>query len=209
MSATMQSGLNGRFKKTLAYQLDRLDSILDGLADALNGAVADAVKQAVGAAAREAVKVALAEAVPAEAAPKVVAAETPAQRLMTKAKSKAAGVFNSLKRFLAGTGQKIKQCCTRYTGATVLAGQSALSKVRSRTMRMSMMLGAITSCLVGLFRKESRKVWWGAGIVLSTMLLESYVGTLGTLLLGGGVVYLITQARIKHPALAVSPAVSA
>lgn len=198
MSASLQSGLNGRFKKSLAYQLDRLDSILDGLADALNGAVADAVKQAVGTAAREAVKVALAEATPVETAPKAVAVETPAQRLMTKAKTRVAGMMNSLHRFLVRAGQKIKQCCSRYTGATVLAGQSALSKVRSRTLRATMMLGAVTSCVVGLFRKESRKVWWGTGIVLSTMLLESYLGTLGTLLLGGGVVYLTLQSKAKQ-----------
>jgi hypothetical protein len=40
---------NGRLpRKTLSAQLDRLDDILDGLADSLNGAVAQAVKDAVG-----------------------------------------------------------------------------------------------------------------------------------------------------------------
>ncbi len=48
MSTTTPAGLNGRMKKTLAFQLDRLDSILDGLAEALNGAMADAVKETVG-----------------------------------------------------------------------------------------------------------------------------------------------------------------
>jgi hypothetical protein len=32
--------MNGQVRRTLASQLDRLDSILDGLSDALNGAVA-------------------------------------------------------------------------------------------------------------------------------------------------------------------------
>jgi hypothetical protein len=50
MSTTTPS-LNGRMKKTLSFQLDRLDTILDGLAEALNGAVAEAVKEAVGPAA--------------------------------------------------------------------------------------------------------------------------------------------------------------
>src|SRR5262249_5008283 len=45
-------------RKTLANQLDRLDTILDGFADALNEAVADAVKQAVTVAVREALPVA-------------------------------------------------------------------------------------------------------------------------------------------------------
>src|SRR5262249_52902692 len=38
---------NGQVRRTLASQLDRLDLILDGLAEALNGAVADAVQGAV------------------------------------------------------------------------------------------------------------------------------------------------------------------
>jgi hypothetical protein len=44
---------NGRLpRKTLASQLDRLDQILDGLAESLNDAVAQAVKDAVGLAIR-------------------------------------------------------------------------------------------------------------------------------------------------------------
>src|SRR5262252_1597692 len=57
-----ETTVNGRAqRKTLANQLDRLDAILDGLADALEEAVADAVKQAVTVAAREAVQSALHE----------------------------------------------------------------------------------------------------------------------------------------------------
>src|SRR5262249_45798582 len=53
------TNMNGRpQRKTLANQLDRLDTILDGFPDALNEAVADAVKQAVTVAVREAVQVA-------------------------------------------------------------------------------------------------------------------------------------------------------
>src|SRR3954470_17438006 len=56
------TNMNGRVqRKTLANQLDRLDTILDGFADALNEAVADAVKQAVVVAVREAVQVAMQE----------------------------------------------------------------------------------------------------------------------------------------------------
>src|SRR6476659_7505564 len=60
-TTAVSAGVNGRQKKTLAYQLDRLDGILDGLADALTGVVADAVRQAVGLAVREAVEVAARE----------------------------------------------------------------------------------------------------------------------------------------------------
>src|SRR5688500_9278231 len=51
--------VNGPTRRTLSEELDRLDAILDGLAEALQGEVADTVKATVGAAAREA----LAEAV--------------------------------------------------------------------------------------------------------------------------------------------------
>jgi hypothetical protein len=52
---------NGRARKSLAEQIDRLDGILDGLADALNEAVAGAVKEAVGLAVKEAVQAVLTE----------------------------------------------------------------------------------------------------------------------------------------------------
>src|SRR5205823_3524884 len=42
-------------RKTLASQLDRLDGIIDTLAEGLNGAVADAVRDAVSSAVRQAV----------------------------------------------------------------------------------------------------------------------------------------------------------
>jgi hypothetical protein len=58
---TTTTNTNGRAKKSLADQIDRLDSILDGLAEALQGAVAEAVTEAVGLAVKEAVKCVLAE----------------------------------------------------------------------------------------------------------------------------------------------------
>jgi hypothetical protein len=56
---TMQT--NGKLRKSLAEQIDRLDGILDGLANALNESVAAAVKDAVGAAVREAVQAVMTE----------------------------------------------------------------------------------------------------------------------------------------------------
>ena len=52
MTTTTNVNANGRIRKSLAEQLDRLDLILDGLADGLNEAVATAVKEAVGVAVR-------------------------------------------------------------------------------------------------------------------------------------------------------------
>jgi len=53
---------NGRLsRKTLSSQIDRLDSMLDGLAENLNEAVADAVKDSVAAVVRNAVEIAVKE----------------------------------------------------------------------------------------------------------------------------------------------------
>ena len=57
MTMTLDNGV----RKTLASQIDRLDSILDGLAENLNEAVADSVKGAVTVAVQEAVHAALVE----------------------------------------------------------------------------------------------------------------------------------------------------
>jgi hypothetical protein len=48
-------------RKQLSWQLDRLDTILDGLADALNESVADAVKDVVGQVVRESVETTIRE----------------------------------------------------------------------------------------------------------------------------------------------------
>jgi hypothetical protein len=53
--------INGRKRPTLSEQIQRLDTILDGLADNLNEAVASAVKEAVGIAVQEAIRAVLTE----------------------------------------------------------------------------------------------------------------------------------------------------
>src|SRR5437868_9955 len=53
---TKTTDTNGHVRKTLASQLDRLDTILDTLGEGLNEAVAGAVEQAVEAAVREGVR---------------------------------------------------------------------------------------------------------------------------------------------------------
>ena len=189
----VHAGLNGRFKKSLAHQLDRLDTILDGLAEALQGAVADAVKQAVGQAAREAVKVALAEAMPEK--PAEQAAPAPRLNPLAGGRLLMQQAMRRISQWMQGTAVRVKQVVTTATGPVVLATQSAWSAVRKRSISVGILLGAVTSCITGLFRKDARKIWWGSGVIASTILLESCLGTLGTLCLGAGVVYLVLQAR--------------
>jgi hypothetical protein len=84
MTTIMQS--NTRQRKSLAEQIDRLDRILDGLAEGLNEAVAAAVQQAVALAVRQAVQTVLTEVlsnplvldtIPSNAAPSTAAAPEP------------------------------------------------------------------------------------------------------------------------------------
>jgi hypothetical protein len=195
MSTATSTSLNGRMKKTLAFQLDRLDTILDGLAEALNGAVADAVKATVGDAAKEAVKVALDEAL-AQTAPQV--STNPVSRAWNWLKARVIALISSVKRTALTGYQTIRRWSSRYLSTTVLAVQSGISTIKSRSLRIGLMLGALATCAVRL-RQDAKVFLWSAGIVLSTILLESYLGTLGTLLLGGGALYLVTQGKLTNP----------
>jgi hypothetical protein len=58
---TTTTNADGRTRKSLAEQIDRLDAILDGLSEALQGAVAAAVQEAAGRAVQEAVRAVLAQ----------------------------------------------------------------------------------------------------------------------------------------------------
>jgi hypothetical protein len=53
--------MNGNVRKSLADQIDRLDTILNGLAESLSGAVAEALRENVGLAVKEAVQAVLIE----------------------------------------------------------------------------------------------------------------------------------------------------
>jgi hypothetical protein len=58
---TTKTYANGQERKTLASQIDRLDTILDGLSEALSESVATAVQEAVSLAVKEAVQTVLTE----------------------------------------------------------------------------------------------------------------------------------------------------
>src|SRR5271165_2518602 len=60
MTTTMNSNGSTQ-RKQLSFQLDRLDAILDGLAEALNESVASAVKDVVGEVVRESVEATIRE----------------------------------------------------------------------------------------------------------------------------------------------------
>jgi hypothetical protein len=61
--STTKSNVNGQERKTLASQIDRLDSILDSLSEALSESVSTAVQEAVSLAVKEAVQTVLTEVI--------------------------------------------------------------------------------------------------------------------------------------------------
>lgn len=204
MSSTVQPSLNGRAKKTLAFQLDRLDTILDGLADALNGAVSDAVRETVGVAAKEAVRVALDEAL---SQPKHISCQQKPnafKRLWLWMKHATGTMICKIRETVQTAYQTVRQRGSRLLSATALALQSCITGVKSRTMRIGIILGAGVSCVLSLFRNDAKFIWWSAGMVVGSMLLESYFGTLGTLIMGGSLLYLTLQPSsraVNQPAM--------
>jgi hypothetical protein len=121
MSTPSSPAANGRARKSLEHQLDRFDSILDGLANALNESVADAVKDSVGQAVREAVQVVVAELVANPQVAKALAAahgiNTPAPTPTTEQpvappKPKGPG----LRERLAARWRRLRSGITAVTG---------------------------------------------------------------------------------------------
>src|SRR4051794_24866038 len=115
--------VNGRARKTLADQIDRLDRVLDGLAEGLNEAVALEVRRAVGLAVREAVQAAIRE---------VLTSPDLADRLRPTKTPVAPG---------AGTGRRFRSLLGRAAGG-------ALALFRGLRRRADRTVEACTSAAV-------------------------------------------------------------
>jgi hypothetical protein len=127
---------NGRVRKSLANEIDRLNQILDGLADGLNEAVALAVQNAVAVAVQQAIQGALSEILnsPAfiEELQKKIAPPVPAPETVPS-KQKMAGVKKVAYRVLSWIGAKVKataSACKKCAQAVVDAGKTLLDRIR-------------------------------------------------------------------------------
>src|SRR5262249_776102 len=127
----MSTNVNGRpQRKTLANQLDRLDTILDGFADALNEAVADAVKQAVTVAVCEALQVATQQLLANPEllrAPAAQTAPTPQPEPQPETVKKP----SMLKRLVMSIGTRGHRLCQRVKDSV----SSACGNVKNRLYR--------------------------------------------------------------------------
>ena len=116
MTMTLDNGV----RKTLASQIDRLDSILDGLAENLNEAVADGVKGAVTVAVQEAVHAALVEILSNAEVRRRLSVQPP---VLVRLAEKARSCWN----WLAGTAKAV---WSKVVATATAAGDKVQAKVR-------------------------------------------------------------------------------
>jgi hypothetical protein len=156
---------DGRTRKSLAEQIDRLDAILDGLADALNEAVADAVKDAVTAAVQEAVHAAVVEVLTnAELRKRLGVIQPPASQSTAPVVVCLADLARRCWNWLANAwdtavtvarlaGSKVMEAANRC----LIAGRAKLQEVREQVRskaRTGWMLAVALAALAKRFRKQ-------------------------------------------------------
>jgi hypothetical protein len=121
---------DGRTRKSLSEQIDRLDAILDGLSDGLTETVAAAVSEAAGRAVKEAVQAVLAEAL-SNPALRERALHADSQ---SAPRTDSPSVPRPLARRVAWLGARARSCVQ-----TCLAG---LCWLRGTAVRLSLLAGS-------------------------------------------------------------------
>jgi hypothetical protein len=124
---TTTTTTNDRPRKSLAEQLDRLDAILDGLSEALEGAVASAVQQAVSIAVKEAVQGVLTELV---ANPAVLAMLRGPTTPTPPEGPPATSAPSPVRHRLAGLAGRAKTFGLKVSGVTAGVGRRLLAALR-------------------------------------------------------------------------------
>src|SRR5262249_304930 len=122
--------LNNGVRKTLASQLDRLDMILDGLAENLNEAVANSVKEIVNVAVQEAGRAALVEILTNAEVQKRLIHERPATPTMIHLREKAGSCWSWIVGAAKGTWTKIVMVGNKVKGMNSSLVKVASTKVQ-------------------------------------------------------------------------------
>jgi hypothetical protein len=165
---------DGRTRKPLAEQIDRLDAILDGLGDALNEAVAAAVSQAAGRAVREAVQAVLAEVLtnPALRERALHVDSQPAPR------TDSPSVPRPLARLATWLGARARSCVQACAAGLRWARDAAVRAslwARSRLRAAVLAAGAVTAGVAHFARARlaavaGRLSGWATGLVATARL---------------------------------------
>jgi hypothetical protein len=160
MTKTME--MNGPARKTLASQLDRLDSILGGLSDGLNDAVAQAVREAVGLAVREAVQAVLTELLTnpelREQLQKAAPPDSP-----PPAEHAPEGGGGRLAALCGRVGDKLRSACRAGAGCLRQAGRATSLAWRLAGERVRAVLLVAAAYLARTSLAEAaRRLWGGA-----------------------------------------------
>jgi hypothetical protein len=170
---------NGRTRKSLAEQIDRLDAILDGLADALNEAVADAVKDAVTAAVQEAVHAAVVEVLTnAELRKRLAVTQVPAVQPSAPVVVCLAGAARRCWNWLTGAwdtaktvarlaGSKVREAVHHTVAKAHVKVHEVREQVRSKA-RTGWMLAIALAALAKRFRKQVL-VALGVGVLVGVV----------------------------------------
>ena len=160
-ATTTTTTMNGKPRKQLADQLDRLDGIIDALADGLNQAVIDAAREGTRLAVKDAIdeimtnpelRALLApgrpEPTPAPAAPPPEAGPEPkAPGLWTRLKAKVAAARDAL----TGTATKAKEAvAAKYRAASATVAAVGAAAGEALPLRRVLWVGLGAGLLVGL-----------------------------------------------------------
>jgi len=159
-------------RKTLSSQLDRLDGIIDTLADGLNQAVVDAVRDAVTLAVQQAVEVVLRELL---TRPEIL--QTLAGQVSPVTAAPAEPKPSKLKRLLGCVGAKISKA-----GAWIALKLRALpGMIGAKTRSVgTALIGKLGACCRGI-RGIARKAWELRKPVSLSLLIGLLVGSIGYL----------------------------
>ncbi len=192
---TMQApSRNGRVQKSLSHQLDRLDTILDGFAEALQGAVSDAVAASVGAVVRDAVAAAVREVLAVQA---VQAAQMARDRaeivpLMLPAVVAPPARPSRWARFRAEVASAAR--CLRAAVARRVA--PVAGTVVGRLVRAAVTTVSLARFGIALVRGDRRAGRWGALAAVVAGLACGLGDPLVAALVGGAAVGLLTAAAV-------------
>jgi hypothetical protein len=153
---------NDRPRKSLAEQLDRLDAILDGLSEALQGAVADAVQHAVGLAVKDAVHGVLSELL---ANPEVLAMFRGPTTPTPPEGPPAESAPSPVRQRLAGLAGRAKTFGLKVTGVAAGFGRRVLAALRPWLWPLAVLAVGVASGLAYAAGWPLVAAAWAAGLV--------------------------------------------